>query len=152
MANPFDQFDKAPRPAAVAAPMTAGPAVEAAPQASPFDQFDKQRTAAPEKSEWDVDWNKARKNALSRANYSAYGTIGDVIGMAAQPIYSTIDAVAGTDLGKRYAEAKPILGPEWLAERVVTLPAASAVDRQEIAQVCSLIRHAGRDRPLEPAE
>jgi dTDP-4-amino-4,6-dideoxygalactose transaminase len=41
---------------------------------------------------------------------------------------------------------------EWLAERVVTLPAASAVDQEEIAQICSLIRNAARDRPRTPAE
>ncbi|MDH3254101.1 MAG: aminotransferase class I/II-fold pyridoxal phosphate-dependent enzyme [Acidobacteriota bacterium] len=34
---------------------------------------------------------------------------------------------------------------EWLAERVVTLPAGTAVDKDEISGICSLIRGSARD-------
>lgn len=119
MANIFDQFDSAP----TAAPQEAGQEAPAArpsyalpPKANPFNQFDAAPApaAAGPKSEWEVDWDQAAKNAAARASYSAYGTLGDIIGLAAAPVYTAIDVAAGTDLSKRY---KPALGSEWLAER-----------------------------------
>ena len=46
----------------------------------------------------------------------------------------------------RLSEAGPSLPKtEWLAERVVTLPAGTAVDNDEISEICSIIRRSARN-------